>query len=610
MKLSFRLPFPAHVSGTATQRFITCSVILLVFISDVTTVGHILRHHQQRDNSGLSTLSPLEELTWPHSDVKLPCGILPASNHTSNWLQMKLKWLHNGKSVDLGHRYNLNHNSGVLVISNIRTDDNGIWQCVNEKQVARAINLVVLETPKEPYLLIDGHRLDPGNLFVPVKENMDLSIECVVEGGNPVPSLHWLLFPGNNNNNNNNNDDFDNDENLASAVLQSNDSYQEKDVSRSSAKIQRVLRAHHNATVACVVTHVTLVNPLNTSILLDVQYTPSFGISRVPGFGIPVREGIPVSLKCDVDSNPPSSPVWQKDDSAPPVLQTDDGYLNFTSIRRNHSGWYKCTSRHLLSEYSSIGYFLNVRYNTEELESVRKELIEEEDRAGSVESVEVTVGGEVQLECPSGPSTAIPCWAKSTADNRLEPVGPGSHLRIEQVLYQEAGEYKCIVGNKNKNHEKLRVYTVHLNVVGGPVIYIENRTVVVHEGDDTRLSAEFCANPMANKVLWIANDRVIRPGTAAGQLEAHTVTQSTSSYCQVTALTIHSATPVHSGEYNLIVGSGKTLVEATVILSVTKNSRNREPVQTSASRSVCSIKFNYMLVIVLYLVMSIRVHLI
>jgi len=53
--------------------------------------------------------------------------------------------------------------------------------------------------------------------------------------------------------------------------------------------------------------------------------------------------------------------MFELDDGAPPVLQTDDGFLNFTSIRRNHSGWYKCTSRHLLSEYSSIGYFLNVR---------------------------------------------------------------------------------------------------------------------------------------------------------------------------------------------------------------------------------------------------------
>lgn len=48
--------------------------------------------------------------------------------------------------------------------------------------------------------------------------------------------------------------------------------------------------------------------------------TPSFAISRTPGFGYPLREGIEVSLKCDVDSNPPSTPIWQKDDGDPPVI--------------------------------------------------------------------------------------------------------------------------------------------------------------------------------------------------------------------------------------------------------------------------------------------------
>lgn len=47
--------------------------------------------------------------------------------------------------------------------------------------------------------------------------------------------------------------------------------------------------------------------------------TPSFAISRTPGFGYPLREGIEVSLKCDVDSNPTSTPVWQKDDGDTPV---------------------------------------------------------------------------------------------------------------------------------------------------------------------------------------------------------------------------------------------------------------------------------------------------
>lgn len=92
-----------------------------------------------------------------------------------------------------------------------------------------------------------------------------------------------------------------------------------------------------------------------------VPDTPSFAISREPGFGFPVREGMPVSLKCDVDANPKALPVWQKDEGSPPVQQSPDGFLNFTQIKREHSGWYKCIARHRLGRFSSIGYFLNVR---------------------------------------------------------------------------------------------------------------------------------------------------------------------------------------------------------------------------------------------------------
>lgn len=116
-------------------------------------------------------------------------------------------------------------------------------------------------------------------------------------------------------------------------------------------------------------------------------------------------------------------------------------------------------------EYNN-GARARVPDNSDELEAARKELIEEDSAGSSESAVEVTVGGEVQLECPSGPSTAIPCWAKTGSDSELQPIGPGSNLRIEQALYQEAGEYKCIVGGKNENLEKLRVYTLHLNVVG------------------------------------------------------------------------------------------------------------------------------------------------
>lgn len=128
---------------------------------------------------------------------------------------------------------------------------------------------MLAEEPKPPYLLIDGRRLDPGNLFIPVKENSDLSIECVVEGGNPRPKLSWLLVPSTNNKKIN-----------ASTVtvfgLQIfNDSVPLENAAvhlyRIEAKLPKVLRAHHNSTIICIVNHVTLPVPLNMSILLDVQ---------------------------------------------------------------------------------------------------------------------------------------------------------------------------------------------------------------------------------------------------------------------------------------------------------------------------------------------------
>ena len=47
-------------------------------------------------------------------------------------------------------------------------------------------------------MLIDSRRLDAGNMFIPVKENSELTLACVSEGGNPKPTLTWevLLSPG------------------------------------------------------------------------------------------------------------------------------------------------------------------------------------------------------------------------------------------------------------------------------------------------------------------------------------------------------------------------------------------------------------------------------
>lgn len=97
---------------------------------------------------------------------------------------------------------------------------------------------------------------------------------------------------------------------------------------------------------------------------------PLFSITRHPGFGFPVVEGRPLSLRCEIDSNPPSVAKWERDAdpaiSGPdvqlePVETNFDGTLNFTSISKNDIGWYRCTTQHEFGFFASFGYFLNVR---------------------------------------------------------------------------------------------------------------------------------------------------------------------------------------------------------------------------------------------------------
>lgn len=96
---------------------------------------------------------------------------------------------------------------------------------------------------------------------------------------------------------------------------------------------------------------------------------PLFSITREPGFGYPVIEGMPLSLRCEIDANPPSDVLWERDPdpalsnatSLPPIHTLADGSLNITAITKQDIGWYRCTTVHEFGFYASFGYFLNVR---------------------------------------------------------------------------------------------------------------------------------------------------------------------------------------------------------------------------------------------------------
>ncbi|XP_068898366.1 roundabout homolog 3 isoform X2 [Tenebrio molitor] len=488
---------------------------------------------------------------------------------TSIWLkdgqivQTILKDNTNNKRV-IGHRF-LVDASGNLFIDNVRLEDDGKWQCEAEDAfgfvvTGRPVQLTILDAPKKAYLMIDNRILDPGNPFIPVKENADLTVACVVDEGNPKPSLSWELNLGS----------------LALLdapevpldVLNITETIRDQKVgARNDARLARVQRAHHNATLTCYVHHIALEQPLNASVLLNVQYTPSFAISREPGFGFPIREGMPVSLKCDVDANPKALPIWQKDDSSPPVQQTPDGFLNFTEIRREHSGWYKCIARHRLGKFSSIGYFLNVRYDMEVTQEPDFDIGE---LSSTGRQVEVALGGAVQLACPPGTSG---CWTRVEAGTgRLEPMGASQELRLDKVLYQEAGEYRCVSPSRDltRRLDSLRnALSVQLIVTGRPLVTPSNKTITAVYGQPLTLTMEFCANPPYNKVFWIAKNKVYIPGDADKTVIAYGITNSSDPNCHQAVLFLTKVTTLDIGEYTFIVRSPNGLAEGNFHVNMT-----------------------------------------
>lgn len=276
---------------------------------------------------------------------------------------------------------------------------------------------------------------------------------------------------------------------------------------------------------------------------------------------------MPVSLKCDVDSNPKAKPIWLKDDGDPPVLQTPEGFLNFTEIKREHSGWYKCIARHMLGRFSSIGYFLNVH----DMEVTQEPEFDVGELSSTGRQVEVSLGGAVQLACPPGISG---CWARvESGTGRLDPIGASQELRIDNVLYQEGGEYRCVAPSKesSKRLEAIRnAMSVEVIVTGRPTVTPSNKSITAVAGQPLTLTMEFCANPPYNKVFWIAkNEKVYRPGDADNSIIAYRITNTTTKNCHQGVLFLTKVMSADTGEYNFIVRSPRGLAEGSFFVNMT-----------------------------------------
>lgn len=198
----------------------------------------------------------------PRSQVKLNCEV-DLDIQSSVWLKDG-QMVHAYESGTRTSEFRfIKEPRGGITINNVMLEDDGYWQCEAENfrgymETGRSTKLVVLSPPRPPYLTFDSRRLDASNLFIPVKENAEIALSCVSEGGNPKPLLSWEILLNPSVDHHSLKLPPDSLEVQVVKTKEKDKDYKINSGAKSDAKLPIIYRAHHNARVLCVMEHPSL----------------------------------------------------------------------------------------------------------------------------------------------------------------------------------------------------------------------------------------------------------------------------------------------------------------------------------------------------------------
>ncbi|XP_050357945.1 uncharacterized protein LOC126778446 isoform X1 [Nymphalis io] len=467
----------------------------------------------RRDRVSASPPQPLKQerdlLVEAHAHARILCDLVNITN---------LRWYKDNEQINLpsspGGGESAWREGDAVEIPRASRGHAARWRCSGRDWSGRTVTgeptrLLIYEPVRSVYLAVDGRRLDAGNTWVPVRDKTVLEVRCVAEGGIPPPELSWRLLA------------------LEPALdhrpyLRIHHTNYTIEAVAWSRVVVTAARELHNATLQCEARQrrpdtppVPAYDVLTAKLEIHVTYPPSFVISRWPGFGISLSAGGAAALRCDVDANPPARATWMRDTdrpSSPPTpleVGADDGAslgsatLRWTRLRESHAGWYRCRARWMDTEYSSIGYYLNVLPAADENAQTAEP--DANDEVPDHQNVEVPLGGNVQLHCPKG---SVGCWWRRVVGNSSESWAPaGSHhahgvLGIKEALYEEGGEYRC-VGARAPDLKRLKeLKRVTLKVTGGATATAVNAEPTPN---GWRLECGACGRNL--RVLWLRGGR-------------------------------------------------------------------------------------------------------
>ncbi|KYN03000.1 Kin of IRRE-like protein 3 [Cyphomyrmex costatus] len=386
--------------------------------------------------------------------------------------------------------------------------------------------------PREPQLEYGGTFL---GATLTLQEGQEVMISCVSKYGNPPAVIKWFI--GN--------------KEEKSYTSQSNATEVDNPKTWAAHSILRVRgrRENHGLPIRCVAMHPTSLTPMSTETRLDVHYSPEVRLEMGPQPLITAPEDSVsvLDLKCLADANPVPSIKWFKDSvpldrllidatssSSLPSLTQDkttglndtmwSANLHFEPITRNDAGLYSCKATNNVGESVLASYRLDVQYEPREK---RKE-----GNITSMNMEEMALLGTAvaPFECSEFEANPSPQYRwvhlrgslAETIENRVQNKGGGRRLHLENIMWSDEGEYRCIAFNTINGVKRETSSSIQyvLHVTGPPEIQVKpllgDKNLfesIGWAGEPVhRLKSRFCSRPPPKLVAWQWGSSHIRAG--------------------------------------------------------------------------------------------------
>lgn len=460
-------------------------------------------------SSQIASMNPLIRTVNPGDRVNIPCSIANTGGSIQFAKDDQPIILDSGCAhcqLDIS-----NDGQASLTINRVSHKNQGDWQCWSldssgkVKQKIPIVKLIVTNSPELPILIVNDKELMSGNNLdtITVKENEIINFRCVIRGAtSQVDYVHWML------------DSSQNITHLSQLMME----YSPQD---NNYLIQSLLKL--NATksmnlksISCLSNHQQWLTPMTVTAFLNVLYEPSFTISREPGFGVPVSEGMSVILKCEIDSNPSSNPIWVKDadnktatiangqmvsgkeaSGEPILLDTqEDGSVILQPTKLSDSGWYRCKTENKYGNFSSFGYYLNVRPSTQSQTGIIAQTNPPQARV---------INNQASSLIGQQPNNAARIMApnQSPKFNGLNGnTNTNNIINNDQPAQQQQHPFAPYQANNNQvSQDQARCRGTKID--GSPEIDRPISTINAVLGRQLTIPLRFCCNPGPARVFWI-----------------------------------------------------------------------------------------------------------